>query len=55
MPGAGNLLIFNNNPTDTTGLNNNFGNSSVVEIVPPLNNYGLYDIAEDSAFPPNNY
>ena len=55
MPGSGNLLIFNNNPTDTTGLNNNFGNSSVVEIIPPLNSYGLYDISENSAFGPNNY
>ena len=55
MPGSGNLLIFNNNPTDTTGLNNNFGNSSVVEIMPPLNSDGLYDISENSAFGPNNY
>jgi len=55
MPGSGNLLIFNNNPTDTTGLGNNFGNSSIVEIIPPLNGNGLYDIAENNAFGPNSY
>jgi len=31
-PGAGNLLIFNNNPSDTSGQDHTVGNSSVVEI-----------------------
>ena len=55
MPGGGNLLIFNNNPTNTTGLNNNFGNSSIVEIVPPLNSYNTYDIELDSSYGPDHY
>ena len=52
--GSGNLLIFNNNPTDTSGQNNSLGNSSVIEIIPPLNNEYNYDIS-DSAFGPSNY
>ena len=55
MPGNGNLIIYNNNPTDTTGQDNTVGNSSVVEITPPINSGGTYDIAPDSAFGPNNY
>ena len=54
-PGAGNILIFNNNPTDTTGANNEFGNSSVVEITPPLNVEGNYIINDSIAFGPDNY
>jgi len=53
--GEGNLIIYNNNPTDTTGQDNTVGNSSVVEIIPPINSGGTYDIAPDSAFGPNNY
>ena len=54
LSGAGNLLIFNNNPTDTSGQNNSLGNSSVVEIIPPLNDEFNYDIS-DSAFGPSEY
>ena len=54
-PGTGHLLIFNNNPSDTTGQNNSLGNSSVIEIITPLNDDGNYDIPIDSAFGPNNY
>ncbi len=55
MPGEGNLIIYNNNPTDTTGQDNSIGNSSVVEICPPINSLGLYEIESDSAFGPTNY
>ncbi len=55
MSGAGNLIIYNNNPTDTTGQDNSIGNSSIVEICPPINSLGLYEIASDSAFGPSNY
>ena len=55
MPGNGRILIFNNNPTDTTELNNNFGNSSVVEIVPPLDVEGNYIINDSLAFGPEEY
>ena len=41
-PGAGKLLIFNNNPSDTLSNSNQFGNSSVVEILPPVNVDGNY-------------
>ena len=40
--GAGKLLIFNNNPSDTLSNSNQFGNSSVVEILPPVNADGNY-------------
>ena len=55
MQGGGNLIIYNNNPTDTSGQDNTVGNSNVVEITPPINSEGTYDIAPDSAFGPNNY
>ena len=55
MPGEDNLIIFNNNPTDTTGQDNTIGNSSVVEIVTPINSAGTYDIVPDSAYGPSNY
>ena len=55
MSGNGNLIIYKNNTTDTTGQDNTVGNSSVVEITPPINSGGTYDIAPDSAFGPNNY
>ena len=55
LPGSGNLLIFNNNPLDSTGQDNSLGNSSVVEIITPLNNNGTYDLPIDSAYGPNDY
>ena len=54
-PGSGHLLIFNNNPLDSTGQDNSLGNSSVVEIITPLNNNGTYDISTDSSYGPSNY
>ena len=55
MPGEGNLIIFNNNPTDTTGLDNTIGNSSVLEIITPINSVGTYDIVQDSSYGPSSY
>ena len=43
-PGAGNILIFNN------GLH--WGNSEVIELVPPLNNEELYSFIAGSPFGP---
>lgn len=54
-PGSGHLLIFNNNPLDSTGQDNSLGNSSVIEIITPLNNDGTYDIPIDSSYGPSNY
>lgn len=55
-PGAGNLLIFNNNPSDTSGQDHTVGNSSVVEIITPLNVDGGYDISTNSgAYGPIDY
>ena len=54
-PGSGHLLIFNNNPLDSTGQDNSLGNSSVVEIITPLNNNSTYDISMDSSYGPSNY
>jgi len=49
-PGAGNILIFNNNPfTNTTGV------SSVVEIIPPLLPDGSYSITQSFPFEPVDY
>ena len=55
MQGEGNLIIFNNNPTDTTGLDNTIGNSRVLEIITPINSGGTYDIVQDSSYGPSNY
>ena len=42
--------MFNNNPSDATGTNNQFGNSSVVELVPPNDSGGNYIISDSLAF-----
>ena len=55
FPGSGNLIIFNNNPSDTTGTSNQFGNSSVVEIVPPIDDEGNYIISDSLSFGPIDY
>ncbi len=55
FPGSGNIIMFNNNPSDATGGNNQFGNSSVVEIVPPIDNQGNYIVNDSLPFGPNNY
>ena len=54
-PGAGKLLIFNNNPSDTLSNSNQFGNSSVVEILPPVNDDSNYFLTVDSIFGPEEY
>ena len=46
-PGEGNLILFNN-----THSNNN---SAVLEIIPPINELGLYDINDTDPFGPNMY
>ena len=53
-PGASKLLIFNNNPSDTLS-SNQFGNSSVVEILPPVNADGNYFLTVDSIYGPEVY
>ena len=50
FPGSGNIIMFNNNPSDATGTNNQFGNSSVVELVPPIDVGGNYIISDSLAF-----
>ena len=50
--GAGNLLIFNNNPLDPTGQDHSFGNSSILEIIPPLLTDYNYEIDEGNAYLP---
>ena len=45
-PGEGNLILFNNNYTNST--------SAVFELVPPLNENGTYDIDDDQPFGPDN-
>jgi len=55
FPGSGNIIIFNNNPSDATGTNNQFGNSSVVELVPPIDVGGNYIISDSLAFGPIDY
>ena len=54
-PGASKLLIFNNNPSDTLLNSNQFGNSSVVEILPPVNADGNYFLTVDSIYGPEVY
>jgi hypothetical protein len=49
LEGAGNILIFNNGLGRPDGLY-----SSVIEIIPPLNYLGLYDISAGSSYGPIN-
>ena len=49
LNGEGNILIFNNGLGRPEGLY-----SSVIEIEPPLNNLGLYDITMGTSFAPIN-
>ena len=46
-PGEGNLILFNN------GHSNN--SSAALEISPPINNDGLYNISDNNPFGPSNY
>ena len=55
FPGAGKLLIFNNNPIDSIPNSNEFGNSSVIEVEPPINSEGNYFLNSDSSYGPDNY
>ena len=52
--GGGNLLIFNNNPLDTTGQDHSIGNSSIIEITPPINLDNSYFIDDENAFGPED-
>ena len=51
-PGGGNLLIFNNNPFDSTGQDHSQGNSSIIEIVPPLISNFNYFIDQENPYGP---
>tara|TARA_B100001142_G_scaffold306081_1_gene335602 strand:+ start:1394 stop:2605 length:1212 start_codon:yes stop_codon:yes gene_type:complete len=52
-PGGSNIIIYNNGSITTFGQD--FTQSSVVEIEPPLNEFGLYDIDEVHSFAPLSY
>ena len=52
FPGEGNLIIFNNNPLDTTGQDHSIGNSSVIEIIPPLDSTFNYFIESGNSYGP---
>ena len=52
--GAGNFLLFNNQH-DFYGANNPNNKSAVIEIEPPLNMDGSYNIIEESPFGPEIY
>ena len=55
FPGGGNIIMFNNNPSDMVDSNQQFGNSSVLEIVPPIDDEGNYIISDSLSFSPNDY
>ena len=55
FPGSGNIIMFNNNPSDTVDSNQQFGNSSVLEIVPPIDDEGNYIISDSLSFGPIDY
>jgi len=52
-PGENNIVIYNNGSITTFGQD--FTQSSVVEIEPPLNELGLYEIDEVHSFAPLSY
>ncbi len=52
--GSGNLLIFNNNPLEPTGQDHSIGNSSILEITPPLFSEYNYFIDEINFYNPEN-
>jgi hypothetical protein len=47
MPGAGNLLLYNNNVETPDGTH-----SAVIELVPPTNDDGSYVVPSEEAFGP---
>ena len=53
--GAGELLIFNNNPTDTIGPTGLFGNSSIIQFKPELDINGNYFINNFDIYGPHDY
>ena len=55
FPGSGNIIMFNNNPSDTVDSNQQLGNSSVLEIVPPIDDEGNYVISDSLSFGPIDY
>jgi len=52
-PGGSNIIIYNNGSITTFGQD--FTQSSIVEIEPPVNEFGLYDIDEVHSFAPLSY
>ena len=52
-PGEGNILIYNNG--SITSFGQDFTQSSVVQIEPPINEYGIYEIDEVYSYSPLNY
>lgn len=50
-PGEGNLLLFNNLHDDNIPQSA----SATIELIPPLNNDGLYDLGETGAYGPDLY
>tara|TARA_B100001564_G_C20668629_1_gene684971 strand:+ start:3101 stop:4522 length:1422 start_codon:yes stop_codon:yes gene_type:complete len=50
FPGSGQIIIFNNNPSDTIGPTGLNGNSSVIQINPCLDSNGNYMIETNSPF-----
>ncbi len=52
-PGQGDIIIYNNG--SITSFGQDLTQSSVVQITPPLNELGLYNIDEVHAFPPFDY
>ena len=53
FPGEGNILIYNNG--SITSFGQDFTQSSVVQIEPPINEYGIYEIDEVYSYSPLNY
>ena len=53
FPSEGNILIYNNG--SITSFGQDFTQSSVVQIEPPINEYGIYEIDEVNSYLPLNY
>tara|TARA_Y100001958_G_C21241987_1_gene570067 strand:- start:1185 stop:2453 length:1269 start_codon:yes stop_codon:yes gene_type:complete len=50
LVGGGQILLFNNNPSDSIGPSGLYGNSSVIQIKPSLDSNGNYIIEGNSPF-----
>ena len=53
-PGSGNLIVYNNFHGDWQSLPLNDWESAVYELVPPLNNDGVYDLSIDGTYGPTD-